>query len=180
MSTVVRAEAKLRARKEITPSRRSGILFRPDDIPFLERLDLELKAILNDGPGATKTAHRVQDDEHDTRWVILEDGNFADLVSSTYTVGNAMVQNGAAEHRIAAVFEFYRAAVVSENGDWAAGSNGYWIYRYDRQQFYPFVPNEDNDRDRPAELEVSQMMRKAGVTVDKALEEWRPIWGIPF
>ncbi len=176
----MRAESQLRARKEVTPSRRAGLLFRPADIPFLNTLETDLRGILNEGDTGTKTSFQIEDDEHGTRWVILEDGNFSDLVSSTYTVGNAMVQNGAADQRIAAVFEFYRAAVGTGGGDWAAGSNGYWIYRYDRQKFYPFVPEEASERNRPAEMQISQMMRRAGVAVDKALEEWRPIWGIPF
>ncbi len=60
------------------------------------------------------------------------------------------------------------------------GERGYWIYRYDRKQFYPFVPQAPSDRNRPAELQISRMMRRAGITVDGTLEEWRPIWGIPF
>ena len=180
MSSIVRAESKLRSRREVTPSRRAGILYRPADIAFLNNLEKELAPILNDGPGATKTAFRLEDDEHETRWVILEDGNFGDLVSSTYTVGNAMVANDAGEQRIAAVLEFYRAGTPDGEGEWASGSAGYWIYRYDRQRFYPFVPEEGTDRNRPAEVEISHIMRRVGITVDNRLEEWRPIWGIPF
>ncbi len=180
MSSIVRAESTLRSRREVTPSRRAGILYRPEDIPFLNDLEKELRPILNDGPEATKTAYRIEDDEHETRWVILEDGNFSDLVSSTYTVGNAMAVNGAGQQRVAAVFEFYRGGAPDSEGDWSSGSPGYWIYRYDRQRFYPFVPEEGTDRNRPAEVEISQIMRRAGISVDKQLEEWRPIGGIPF
>ena len=180
MSTVVRAESNLRAQKEITPARRAGLLYRPADIPFLNSLEDQLREILSSGSSATKTSYRLEEDEHDTRWVVLEDANFQDLVSSTYTVGNAMAHNGAADRRIAAVFEFYRTSVSGDAGEWSSGSNGYWIYRYDRQKFYPFVPEDGRDRNRPAEMQISQMMRQAGISVEKALEEWRPIWGIPF
>lgn len=180
MSSIVNAESKLRSRREVTPSRRAGILYRPDDIPFLNTLEKELRTILYEGPEATKTTYSIEDDEHETRWVILEDGNFSDLVSSTYTVGNAMAANGAGEQRVAAVFELYRAGAPASGGDWSSGSVGYWIYRYDRQRFYPFVPEEGTERNRPAEVEISRIMRRVGISVDKQLEEWRPIWGIPF
>ena len=82
---------------------------------------------------------------------------------------------------IAAVFEFYRGGGLdSSENDWAPGTIGYWVYRYDRQRFYPFVPEGDEERNRPGELQISRMMSKANVTVEKELEEWRPIWGIPF
>ena len=182
MSSVIRAESKLRSRREVTPSRRAGVLYRPDDIPFLNGLESQLGVILHEGAGATKTGYRVEDDEHETRWVILEDGNFTDLVSSTYTVGNAMALNAAADQRIAAVFEFYRGVSPNPDADagWCSGAAGYWIYRFDRQRFYPFVPEEGNDRNRSAEIEISQIMNRAGMAVEEKLEEWRPIWGIPF
>jgi len=114
---------------------------------------------------------------------ILDDGDFPDLVSSVYTVGNAMAHNGAADNRLAAVFQFYRGFTGTTPEDaqgWAPGEHSYWIYRFDRKQFYPFVPQQNEERNRPAEIQISRLMRRCGVSVDRTLEEWRPIWGIPF
>ncbi|NQW18977.1 MAG: hypothetical protein HQ478_16010 [Chloroflexi bacterium] len=181
IQTILHAESQLHGQSQITPSRRAGILFRPDENNgFLTTLERELIHILNEGEGATKTASRIEDDDHGTRWVVLDDGNFEDLVSSVYTIGNAMTHNDAAQLRIAAVFEFYRSGSSSGEDDWAPGSVGYWVYRYDRQRFYPFVPEGDEERNRPAETQISQMMRSANISVEKEVEEWRPIWGIPF
>ena len=182
MQTLLRAESKLERDREVSPSRRAGLLFRPDaENEFLNGMGRELIHILNEGEGATKTAASLTDDEHGTSWVVFEDGNFTDLVSSVYTIGNAMIHNQAGANRIAAVFEFYRSA-GSRTGetDWAPGTIGYWIYRYDRQRFYPFVPEGDEERNRPGELQISRMMRNAKISIEKELEEWRPIWGIPF
>jgi hypothetical protein len=181
MKTLLYAETKLHGERQISPSRRAGILFRPDEEnQFMRTLERELIHILNEGDGATKTASQIEDDDHGTRWVILDDGNFEDLVSSIYTVGNAMSLNDAGQLRIAAVFEFYRSGTPGASDDWAPGAVGYWVYRYDRQRFYPFVPEGEEERNRAGELQISQMMRSANVSVEKELTEWRPIWGIPF
>ena len=86
-----------------------------DDIEFLADIESQLKAVLYTGEGATKTSFDVRDDDQGMRWVVLEDGNFSDLVSSTYTVGNAMGANGASGNLLAAVFELYFTGVVSDD-----------------------------------------------------------------
>jgi hypothetical protein len=54
------------------------------------------------------------------------------------------------------------------------------VYRSDRHRFYPFVPEGVDERNSAAEEQISQMMRSANVSVEKEIDEWRPIWGIPF
>ena len=112
ISSIIRAEARLQSKGEIAPSRRAGIVFRNDDsIGFLHDLDRELDAVLYSGPNSTRTAFEIIDDEQGMRWVVLEDGVFEDLVSSTYTVGNAMGANGADGNLLAAY------SICVNNGD---------------------------------------------------------------
>jgi hypothetical protein len=182
MSTVVKAEAKLQALGEITPSRRAGVIYRnSDENAFLNDIEFELKSILYVGEGATKTAFEIEDDDRGMRWIVLEDGNFSDLVSSVYTVGNAIGVNGAEDNLLAAVFELYFTGTVEDN-TYRSGLRTYWIYRYDRKAFYPFVPTGDNegDRDRSTEARLGQDLRKHGLAVEKSLTEWMGLWGIPF
>ena len=182
MSTVVNVEAKLQSLGEITPSRRAGIIYRnSDDIDFLKNISSELKEVLYQGAAATKTAFEIEDDDRGMRWVVLEDGNFSDLVSSVYTVGNAMGANGATENLIAAVYELYFTGTVEDN-TYRSGIRTYWIYRYDRKAFYPFVPTGENegDRDRPTEARLGHDLRKHGLAVERSLTEWMGLWGIPF
>ena len=182
MSTVTRAESKLRVKGEIAPARRAGIIYRhSDDIEFLADIDSQLRNVLHTGEGATKTSFDLMDDDQGMRWVVLEDGNFPDLVSSTYTVGNAMGANGASDNLLAAVFEMYFTGVVSDETRRTA-SRTYWIYRYDRKAFYPFVPtgDEEGQRDRPVEAQLATLIRKEGMAIERSMEEWLGLWGIPF
>ena len=182
MSTMIKAEAKLQTLGEITPSRRAGVIYRDnEDNAFLSDLKNELKPILYSGEGATKTAFEIHDDDRGMRWIVLEDGNFNDLVSSVYTVGNAIGANEAGDNLLAAVFELYFTGTVEDN-TYRSGLRTYWIYRYDRKAFYPFVPTGENEgeRDRPTEARLGQDLRKHGLSIEKSLTEWMGLWGIPF
>jgi hypothetical protein len=182
MSTVIKAEAKLQTLGEITPSRRAGVIYRnSDDNPFLNSIESELNSILYAGQGATKTAFEIEDDDRGMRWIVLEDGNFNDLVSSVYTVGNAIGANDGADNLLAAVFELYFTGTVEDN-TYRSGLRTYWIYRYDRKAFYPFVPTGENEgeRDRPTEARLGHDLRKHGLAIEKSLTEWMGLWGIPF
>jgi hypothetical protein len=182
MSTVIKAEAKLQSLGEITPSRRAGIIYRNDDEnKFLNSVESELKRVLYVGEGATKTSFEIQDDDRGMRWIVLEDGNFNDLVSSVFTVGNAIALNKGADNLLAAVFELYFTGTVEDN-TYRSGTRTYWIYRYDRKAFYPFVPTgeSEGERDRPTEARLGQDLRKHGLAIEKSLTEWMGLWGIPF
>ncbi|WFG40095.1 hypothetical protein GKO48_10840 [Candidatus Lucifugimonas marina] len=182
MSTVVKTEAKLQSLGEITPSRRAGVIYRNnEENAFQSNLKSELNDVLYMGEGATKTAFEIEDDDRGMRWVVLEDGNFGDLVSSVYTVGNAIGMNGGADNLLAAVFELYFTGTVEDN-TYRSGLRTYWIYRYDRKAFYPFVPTGDSEgeRDRPTEARLGQDLRKHGLAIEKSLTEWMGLWGIPF
>ncbi len=182
MSSVTRVETKLQELGEITPSRRAGVIYRnSDEIAFLGNIEIELKTALHIGEGATKTAFNIKDDDRGMRWVVLEDGNFTDLVSSVYTVGNAIGLNSGLDNLLAAVFELYFTGEV-EDRTYRSGLRTYWIYRYDRKAFYPFVPTGDKegDRDRPTEARMGHDLRKQGLIVERSLTEWMGLWGIPF
>lgn len=182
MSTVIKAEAKLQSLGEITPSRRAGVIYRNDENnQFQSDIKSELNTVLYVGDGATKTNFEITDDDRGMRWIVLEDGDFNDLVSSVYTVGNAIGMNGGSDNLLAAVFELYFTGTVEDN-TYRSGLRTYWIYRYDRKTFYPFVPTGDNEgeRDRPTEARLGQDLRKHGLVIEKSLTEWMGLWGIPF
>ena len=182
VSSVIKVEAKLQSLGEITPARRAGVIYRhSDDISFLKDLGTELSAVLYEGQGSTKTTFKIADDDRGMRWIILEDGNFIDLVSSVYTVGNAIGSNGGSSNLLAAVFELYFTGELDDN-TFRSGLRTYWIYRYDRKSFYPFVPTGDceGERDRPTEARLGMDLRKHGLIVEKSLTEWMGLWGIPF
>ncbi len=169
----------------ISPRRQAGIIFKPDDgNSFMANLEEHLNNILHVGEGATKTGFDLADDDHGMRWVILDDGNFTDLLSSVYTVSNAIQHNGVRGNLLAAVFNFDFAgkAVATESADNPRFLQSYLIFRFDRNSYYPFIPTgvKEGDRDREREKELGASMRNHGLNLERSFSEWLGLWGIPF
>ncbi len=186
MSSVSQMVANFKRDGEaVSPRRHAGVVYRHDDgLPFLESLAEHLDAILYEGPGATKTAYEITDDDHGMRWAILNDGNFEDLLSSIFTVSNAIKINGGGPNLLAAVFQidFANHAVNPQIHAGSGYVNAYLIYRFDRNSYYPFVPTGDNpgERDRETERMLGSSIRSAGLKTENAMREWLGLWGIPF
>lgn len=169
----------------VSPRRQAGIIYRHDDaVPFLTSISEHLDGILYEGPGATKTGYEIRDDDHGMRWAILNDGNFDDLLSSTFTVANAIISNDGRPNLLAAVFEFdFANHAVNPHAEAGSGYvNAYLIYRFDRNSYYPFVPTGDaaGERDRETERMLGTAVRGAGLKTEGAMSEWLGLWGIPF
>lgn len=186
MSSVSRmVDSFKREGEAVSPRRQAGVVYRHDDgVAFLGSLSEHLDGILYEGPGATKTAYELTDDDHGMRWAILNDGNFEDLLSSTFTVANAMKMNGGGSHLLAAVFEFdFANHAVNPRAEAGTGYvNAYLIFRFDRNSYYPFVPTGENagERDRETERMLGSAVRSAGLKTENSLTEWLGLWGIPF
>ena len=88
---------------------------------------------------------------------------------------------GLASNLLAAVFELYFTGAVDDNS-FRTGLRTYWIYRYDRKSFYPFVPTGDStgERDKPTEVSLASRARRHGMVIERNMEEWMGLWGIPF
>ena len=190
MSSLSVMFAKFKAEGVVaSPRRHAGVIFEPDDSnQFLADLKSNLDEVLYVGPGATKTAVELRDDEYkdsvNLRWVILDDGNFDDLLSSTYTVANAMRHNDAGKNLLAATFHM---DIVIGTPDSPVSSappmvEAYLIYRFDLNAYYPFVPDSDTEAGRDGALEnaIAEATGDYGLKVNKVRSNWLGLWGMPF
>lgn len=165
--------------------RHAGVIFQQDDAnPFLAELKANLDDILYVGPGATKTAVEIQDDAYGMRWVVLDDGNFSDLLSSTYTVANAIQHNGGAGNVLAASFHLDVATslIATPPSVFSTILESYVIFRFDRNRYYPFIPDSDQEsrRDSATEAQLGAAMRNHGLAVEGDPKNWLGLWDMPF
>ena len=182
LSTFLTSGKLLQSKGEVSPARREGVLFSEDKTnDFLLNISNEIDSILYDGEGATRTLYEIQKEDNGLVWIILEDGNFNDLVSSIYTIGNAISSNGGAENLIAAIFEIYLSVDIDDNST-RRGVRSYCIYRYDRKSFYPFIPTGENEgeRDKTAESVLGRDLSNSGLIIEKDFSQWLGLSGIPF
>ena len=147
----------------------AGVVFNPVESSFFENLDAELRDLLRVSGQATGTRHEITDDSFGTRWVVLDDRDFEDLVSTIHLVAETITEHGFGDRLLAAVFGFdYK------------GKRAYWVYNMKRGRFYPFVLAGEKERDNAAEMRLGALMEEEKILVEGSLERWYALWGIPF
>ena len=167
--SIVTAEMDLEGRTDLRRTEKAGLVLNPVESQFFENLDTEIRELLAVSAGATGTRYEVMDDGHGTRWVILDDRDFEALVTTLHLIGETFTEHGFEDRLIAAVFGFEYE-----------GKKAYWIYYVKRGSFYPFVLSDESTRDNAAELRLSALMEEEKVPVERDIEKWYALWGIPF
>ena len=113
---------------------------------------------------STGTRYEVKDDSFGTRWVVFED-----LVSTIHIIAETIHDHGFGDRLLAAVFkcEYDRM-------------DAYWIYSYKRGAYHPMVQSSDGQRDNAAEMRMGAIMEEEGIPIERNLESWYSLSGIPF
>jgi hypothetical protein len=167
--SIITAEMDIEGRTDLRRTEKAGLVFNPVESQFFENLDTEIRDLLAVSADTTGARYEVMDDGHGTRWVILDDRDFEDLVTTLHLVGETITDHGFGDRIIASVFGFQYE-----------GKKAYWIYYVKRGSFYPFVLSGEKTRDNAAEMRLSALMEEQKVPIEKDLEKWYALWGIPF
>ena len=166
---IATAAVGLSARAGLNVTNSAGVVFNPVESSFFAELESEMNALLAAGETSAGTKFEVKDDGFGTRWVILDDPDFEDLVTTIHIVGETVTEHGFGDRLIAAVLRF-------DFEDKPA----YWIYNIKRGKFYPLVLSGRSQRDNAAEMRLGALMEEEKVPVEPNLENWYALWGIPF
>ncbi|WP_101295096.1 PspA-associated protein PspAB [Halegenticoccus soli] len=134
-----------------------------DSTDFADTL-AEVEAILEAGEEETGTTFRRREDSHGYNWVILEDSDPEDLLTSVHFAADEFVEQGYGSRLLAAVFAF-------EKG----GDRAYWIYSFRRGAYYPFVPKRGHERDQRAEFKLQSVL-DGELEVEGDEQYWYPLW----
>lgn len=167
--SIVGAAFDLRGRTDMKIMDKAGIVMNPVESEFFDNFDIEMRQLLDLSRGSTGTRFEIIDDNLGTRWVVIDDADFEDLVSNIHLVSETVTDHGFADRLLAAAFSFRFQQRYA-----------YWIYNYRSGTFYPFVPSLDGERDNATELRFGEVMKEQKLPVEKRLERWYALWGIPF
>jgi hypothetical protein len=107
---------------------------------------------------------RKSTDEFGYEWLLLEDADFDDLVTTIHVAAQSMQEDGFGEQLLCAVFAFDPGVR--------------FIYNFKRGRFYPFVPKADKARDSRRELELQGKLEHE-LPIEPELERWFPLWDAP-
>lgn len=167
--SIVKAADSLRRRGELRLGEKAGVVFRPDESEFFSKLDSKLRDQLKASGHAVRTRYEITDDSFGTRWVVVDDRHWEDLVSTIHLVGETITDQGFGERLLAAVFRL----------DYE-GKKAYWLYSLKRGTYSPFVPADEEQRDNATEMRLGTLMEEEKIPVERNLEQWYALWGIPF
>jgi hypothetical protein len=72
-----------------------------------------------------------------------------------------------------------RYAISTKNNNYNNNKNLFLIYNYKTNNFYPYIPLDDNQRDTSKELQVISIL-KSLISIENDFSKWFPIKDIPF
>ena len=144
----------------------AGICFKPIEASRFKNAELEIQELLAQSCKETHTLYKTRKDSYGYLWVILQDPDFEELVSTLYMVSETLVEHDFGEQLLCAVFKFKDESEV------------YWIYNFKQAKFYPFVP-KGKQRDSSYEFRLRSIMEKE-LPIEKEVERWYPLWEIPL
>jgi len=136
-----------------------------DSTDFAAAVD-EVETILRAGEEDTGTVFRRHEDDHGYHWVVLEDSDPEDLVTSVHFAADTFVEEGYGSRLLAAVFGFERPR---------DGVRAYWLYSFRRGAYYPFAPTGGHERDTRLEFKLQSVL-DGELDVEADETYWYPLW----
>jgi hypothetical protein len=116
--------------------------------------------------------YRTVIDSYGYLWVIIEGKRMEDILAGITAVGDTVEEKGFSDKLLAAVFEF---SSNIENSN----SIRYLIYNYRRNNFYPFIPTGQKNRDTEQEMKILSAVEKE-MPFEKDMAFWYPLWDLPL
>jgi hypothetical protein len=165
----------------LKPSGYAGICFKPIGASAYESARKEIQELLEYSSKETETEFRLEKDEFNFLWAIFKDPDFDDLVANIHLVSQTLEESGFGEQILCAIYRFDSVpeATAADSGKNDGRKAVYWIYNFKQGTYYPFIPLPDKQRDSPFEFRLRADMEKE-MPVEKNVEKWYPLWGIPF
>ncbi|PSP74917.1 hypothetical protein BRC81_17235 [Halobacteriales archaeon QS_1_68_20] len=137
-----------------------------DSTDFKDTVE-EVQDILDVGKVETGTDASLYEDSKGYEWVVLEDDDVEDLVTSIHFAADTFIERGYGSRLLAALFAFERPD--------RADRYVYWIYSFRRGAYYPFAPEPDHERDSRTEFKLQSVL-DGELDLEDDKEYWYPLW----
>ena len=138
----------------------------------------KLNSILNDGIENSTTIYNLIDEKGEVFWIKLEDKNFNELISSVFTVVNALTQEISPDSVMGLIMPF--------NIDKDLGlsyldkdQNHYLVFNENPLGYYPLI-YQDGARQPIAEIEIFDVIKNNGALLNSNQSKWFSVDNIPF
>jgi hypothetical protein len=152
----------------LKPAGRAAVSFKPLSAGEFVRAENELQELLD--VVARDSGSRVsrRSDEYGFEWLIVEDEDIEDLVTTVHLIGSELKARGFGPQLLAAIFRFD-----------GAKHPVYFVYSYKRGAFWPFVPTgKEQERDNAEELELKAKL-EGELPIEQDLSRWFGLFDAP-
>lgn len=163
------ARVTLQAELGLKPSGSAAVVFKPLSAGEFVRAENEMQELLDVAARDSGSKVRRKEDEYGFEWLVVEDPDFEDLVTTIHLVSSELQARGFGEQLLASTFAF-------DGSD----RRVYLIYGYKRGAFWPFVPTgKDQERDNAEELRLKNELERE-LPFEPDLSRWLGLFGAPL
>jgi hypothetical protein len=150
----------------------AGVCFKALSAGEFVRAENELQELLDVVARDSGSKVERKEDELGFNWLVVRDDEIEDLVTTVHLIASELQSRGFGPQLLAAVFPFERKGFD--------GGRVYWIYGFKRGAFWPFVPKDDDgkERDNAEELELKAKL-EGELPVEQDLSRWFAVFDAP-
>jgi hypothetical protein len=98
-----------------------------------------------------------------------------DILAGITAIGDTVYEKGFSDKILAAVFQFSNNNIENNNNN----NIQYLIYNYKRNNFYPFIPMGQKNRDTEQEMKILSALGQE-MPFEKDMSFWYPMWDLPL
>jgi hypothetical protein len=151
---------------------RSAVSIKVVDGMYFSDMKEDIQRFLDASKTDFGLRYRTVSDSYGYLWVIIEGKHMEDILAGVTAIGDTVEEKGFSDKLLAAIFEF-RSNM--DNND----SIQYLIYNYRRNNFYPFIPTGQKNRDTEQEMKILSAVEQE-VHFEKDMAFWYPMWDLPL
>ncbi|HYZ60451.1 MAG TPA: hypothetical protein VE544_12405 [Nitrososphaeraceae archaeon] len=166
-SAYVTLETKLNLRS----TGRTAVCIKRASAQEFNEMKQEIEKFLEASQADFDLSFRAVVDPYDYLWIVILSKTIEDNVAVITAIGDTIDQKGFSDRLLASVFEFNNGTLIE-----------YLIYNYKIDKFYPFVPinEQQKQRNHSEELKImSALIDEKMLPFEKDMSRWYPIWNIP-
>jgi PspA associated protein B len=153
----------------LNPTGAAAVVFKPLSAGEFVRAENEMQELLDVAARDSGSKIRRETDRFGFEWLVLEDADFEDLVTTANLIASELKARGFGPQLLAAVFRF-------DGGEHPV----YLIYGFKRNAFWPFVPTgKDQERDNAEELELKAKLERE-LPIEQDLTRWLALFDAPL
>ena len=168
----------LNENKVVTFKGEVGVMCWEKDDQIKVFCESKLSIILNDGVENSKTNFDLIDEKGEVFWIKLKDKNFNELISSVFTVVNALTQEISLDSVMGVIFPINVGDELSLSYI-EKSQNLYLVFNENPLGYYPLV-YQNGTRQPIAEIEIFDVIKNHGVLLNRNQSKWFSVDKLPF